>query len=545
MGESIPATLGRYVIQEEIGRGMMGAVYRASDPDLGRTVALKTVKLAFPVSDRERDQFQQRFLVEARAAGALSHPNIVVVHDVGRDPESGTFFIALEYLEGRTVEQVVSDGPMEWSAALRVVAHLADALHHAHSRGIIHRDIKPANIMVLEDGEPKIMDFGIAKLPTSQLTVAGQFFGTPAYTAPEQVTGTEIDGRADLFALGAILYLLLTGQRAFTGSSVPAIVASVQSKDPAPPSTIVSGLPDAVDYVVRRALAKGLDKRYPDGRTLADDLEDLCAGRPPRHRAGWVPPVPADATMVSTTPAVLPKTQVPPVVPAEALDPVPRTGAATAGAEPPSRVPAARAALVPKVTPARSRGLGWMGPALGAAGALAAVAALAVGVWIASRGAGRVPVAPGVETAEPVGGAQPPGEGVAGAAEPLEPQPSRPGLLPSFLQPAAPAGLDIDVDHSLKSGRLRVWLDDELVLDEALRGRVKKKILVYKRRAGHLDKTLEIEPGDHTIIVRVDSDGNVLRERVSARFEAGATRHLVARIGGLLRKHLELSWSSS
>jgi serine/threonine-protein kinase len=541
MGESTPATLGRYVVEEEIGRGMMGAVYRASDPDLGRTVALKTVRLAFPVSDRERDQFQERFQREARAAGALSHANIVVVHDVGRDPESGTLFIALEYLEGRTVEQIVSDGPMDWSAALRIVAHLADALHHAHSRGIIHRDIKPANIMVLEDGEPKIMDFGIAKLPASQLTVAGQFFGTPAYTAPEQVTGTEIDGRADLFALGAILYLLLTGQRAFTGSSVPAIVASVQSKDPVPPSAIVSDLPEAVDYVVRRALAKDRDKRYPDGRTLADDLEDLCAGQPPRHRAGWVPPVPADATMVSATPAVPPKTEPPLVVSGASLEPVSPANAVTAAAERPSRAPAVRAAFVPKAAPARSRGLGWVGPALGAAAAFVVVGVLAVGLWIGSHGAGPAPAPPSAETAV---GARPPSEPGGLPVEATEPPPRVP-LLPSFLKPVTPAGLDIDVDHSLKNGRLRVWLDDELVLDEALRGRVKKKILVYKRRAGHIDKTLEIEPGDHTIIVRVDADGDVLRERISARFESGATRHLVARIGGLLRKHLELSWSRS
>src|SRR5262249_12848589 len=161
-----PQLLGRYEIQEEIGRGMMGVVYRATDPALGRTVALKTVRLAFSIPGVDRDTFEKRFLAEARVAAGLSHPGIVVVHDMGRDAATGTLFIALEHLQGRTLAETAPEGQaLEWREALRITARLAEALHHAHAQGVVHRDVKPANVMVLPSGEPKIMDFGIAKVP--------------------------------------------------------------------------------------------------------------------------------------------------------------------------------------------------------------------------------------------------------------------------------------------------------------------------------------------------------------------------------------------
>jgi len=166
---------------------MMGVVYRAHDTLLDRTVALKTIHLAISVSEEEQELFEQRFFTEARSAARLSHPGIVVVHDVGRDEESGTLFMALEYLKGKTLATLGAEAStMAWAEALRLTARAATALHHAHSHGVVHRDVKPANIMVLESGEPKIMDFGIAKLATSQvaLTTTGQFFGTPLFSSP-------------------------------------------------------------------------------------------------------------------------------------------------------------------------------------------------------------------------------------------------------------------------------------------------------------------------------------------------------------------------
>ncbi len=179
MSAAGPRILGRYEIQEEIGRGMMGVVYRALDPALGRTVALKTVSLLLAVPDEDRAGFEQRFLNEARVAAGLNHPGIVVVHDVGRDPGSASLYIALEYLEGETLEgRVKREGHLDWREALQLTAKVADALHHAHQRHIVHRDVKPANIMVLPNGQPKLMDFGIAKIPAAQLTSAGEFFGS-------------------------------------------------------------------------------------------------------------------------------------------------------------------------------------------------------------------------------------------------------------------------------------------------------------------------------------------------------------------------------
>ncbi len=581
MGDSIPASLGRYVIQQEIGRGMMGAVYRALDPNLGRTVALKTVRLAFAVSERELEQFEKRFLTEALAAGQLSHPGIVIVHDVGRDAETGTLYIALEYLEGSTLERL-AEQPMEWRAALRLVARIADALSHAHSRGIVHRDIKPANIMVLPDGSPKIMDFGIAKLPASTLTMAGQFFGTPAYMSPEQAAGAPVDGRSDLFSLGGILYLLLTGKRAFPGNSIPAIVAGVQTRDPQRPSTLVAGLPEDVDYVIARALAKDLALRYPDGRLLAEDLEDIGEGRVPRHRAGWVEPAPSEGTVVSTArPAVAPQplaalASTPPPGPAAAslaltpeplaagsvppqaspvrlgtAPPAPRptsTAAVTAGR--PSQPPHPVSAGIP-AAPARPRGSSRSHRRLivAVAGGLAAVTLLGLGLWITRRAAG--PKDAGVEDGAPD----------ATLAEPATPRPqpresagpapardaaTRPAakspwsLLPGLGRPAS---LEIAVEHSLRKGTLRLWLDDDLVVEEAIVGRVQKKILVYKARRGILEKTVPVPPGEHRIRVRIDAGDDVMEAETTATFEGGVARRLEVDAGGLLKKRINLEWA--
>jgi serine/threonine-protein kinase len=284
-----PQTLARYQIQGEIGRGMMGVVYRALDPALGRIVALKTVQAVFPLPPEQQKAFEERFLSEARVAAGLSHPAIVVVHDVGRDPESGALFIAFEYLQGQTLSELTATGPLDWREALRLAGRLADGLNHAHARGVVHRDIKPGNVMILPNGDPKIMDFGIAKLASSQLTAAGEFFGTPSYMSPEQALGEAVDGRSDLFSLGSVTYLLLTGAKAFDAPSVPAVLNRVARHEPPPPSQFARGLPSAVDLIVMRALAKRPSERYPDGRTMAEDIEDVLAGRPLRHRLTQLP----------------------------------------------------------------------------------------------------------------------------------------------------------------------------------------------------------------------------------------------------------------
>jgi len=286
----------------------MGVVYRARDTVLERTVALKTIG-GFALAAPDMSAFERRFLNEARVAAALSHPHIVAVHDFGRDEATGTLFIALEFLEGETLEQVARRGPLEWTAACRIAAAVARALHAAHARGFVHRDVKPANVMVLPDGQAKLMDFGIAHLPTSDLTHAGEVFGTPSNMSPEQAAGDALDGRSDLFSLGTVLYQLLTGRRAFTGENLPKILAAVARDTPPPPSGAT--VPRALDDVMAKALAKPPADRYATGDAMAEDLEDVIAGRAPRHASAA--PAPGEATR-----AIRPVATVAPAPPAAA-----------------------------------------------------------------------------------------------------------------------------------------------------------------------------------------------------------------------------------
>jgi predicted Ser/Thr protein kinase len=299
MKERSPKKLGRYEIRRELGRGTMGVVYEAQDPMLHRRIALKAIRLAVSVPADVREHFEKRFLAEARAVAVLSHPGIVVVHDVGSDEKTDTPYIAMEFLEGRTLEEEAAGGePQPWREALDITGRAAWALQHAHERGIVHRDIKPANIMRLPSGQPKIMDFGIARLPASELTAAGDLFGTPAYMSPEQASGEVAEARSDIFSLGCVLYQLVSGRKAFDADSLPLILLRVREEIPAPPSRWVEGLPPEVDTVVARSMAKSPGERYPDARSFAEDIEDVLAGRPPRHTE-ILPELGGDSTMVS------------------------------------------------------------------------------------------------------------------------------------------------------------------------------------------------------------------------------------------------------
>jgi len=283
--------IGRYETVRELGRGAMGVVYEARDVVLGRVVALKTLSIAATIPEEFREQFEQRFYQEARAAGSLRHPGIVGVYDVGQDEKTKTPFMALEFLHGRPLDAVVTEtGPLAWKEALRIVSSIAESLEVAHAKGIVHRDLKPANVMLLASGETKIMDFGVAKVEASQLTSQGQILGSPSYMAPEQALEARADSRSDLFSLGSVLYELLTGRRAFPGRGLSEILMRLANENPAPPSQSVAGLPPSIDAVVMRALAKDPAKRYPRARDLVEDIEDVCSGRPPRHAsAGAVP----------------------------------------------------------------------------------------------------------------------------------------------------------------------------------------------------------------------------------------------------------------
>ncbi len=269
----LPKALGRYEILEEIGRGSMGVVYRARDPRIGRVVALKTIAFSFPLGPGEEEEFLHRFYREAQVAGRLNHPNIVTIFDVGEKGAEGDAYIAMEYVTGTNLHDLLAGGGrLPLAQVAEVVESLARALDYAHENGIVHRDIKPANIVLTETGQPKILDFGIARVAAGGLTRPGRFFGTPNYMAPEQVTGVDVDGRADHFSLAVILYQLLTGEKPFTGESVTAISYQVVNVDPPPPSKLNPALTAAFDRVLRKALSKRPSDRYPRGQDLAQDL---------------------------------------------------------------------------------------------------------------------------------------------------------------------------------------------------------------------------------------------------------------------------------
>src|ERR1051325_5922552 len=199
-GDKQQVKLGRYEVVRELGKGAMGIVYLAKDPLIGRLVALKTIRPAAHADDDETKEFQQRFVREAQAAGILNHPAIVTVHDIGQDDGTGTSFIAMEYVEGQNLKEILAQGrPLTFEQIGDIVAQVADGLDFAHAKGIVHRDVKPANIILVEGMRAKIPDFGIAKLPSAaaNLTSTGQFLGTPNYMAPEQIKGAPVDGRTD------------------------------------------------------------------------------------------------------------------------------------------------------------------------------------------------------------------------------------------------------------------------------------------------------------------------------------------------------------
>jgi predicted Ser/Thr protein kinase/tetratricopeptide (TPR) repeat protein len=274
--------IGRYEIEETLGRGAMGVVYLARDPIIDRLVALKTLRVDLDADHAE--EFRERFLREARAAGRLNHPGIVTVHDVGEDPESGLMYIAMEHVEGQDLKQILASGRVfRPSEAARIAADVAIALDYAHSLGVVHRDIKPANIILTDDGTAKITDFGIARLETSNLTVDGQFIGTPNFMSPEQITGKQVDGRSDIFSLGVVLFYLLTGQRPFGGDSMHEVTLRIVQEPSPIPSTISPEIPAALNPIVLKCLEKQPEARFQTGAELAEVLGALARSLVQRH----------------------------------------------------------------------------------------------------------------------------------------------------------------------------------------------------------------------------------------------------------------------
>jgi serine/threonine-protein kinase len=572
-----PSTLGaadRYLVQRELGRGMMGVVYEALDTVLGRTVAVKTIELAFTVGESEREDFERRFFTEARVAANLSHPGIVVCHDVGKDPGSGKLFIVFEHLKGQTLGERVAAGPIPWRESVSIVARLARAIHHAHTQRVIHRDLKPANVMLLEPGEPgsgrdgetavKIMDFGVAKVESlvRQLTAAGLALGSPLYMSPEQVLGQSSNARSDIFSLGSVLCTALLGRGWFEAPSMPAILARVIHDDPPVVSAILRGLPAALDRILARSMAKRPEERYPTAAAMADDLEDVLAGRTPRHTGdgtplpGSVPHPDSDDPLLSELTSLV------------TVDP-----AATQTGNVLADLVEGHATTATRVRAARRRS--WLLYGVSAA-ALAGFALVAVTYRTLNRGTTIPPTDAALATPTPTRAEEPIPRPTEATLPPTTPRPLAPSPegrteAPAPPPAAAPTGarragakptpaaaptptaepvvtvaaadtpapvrshIKLAVEHSLENGRLIVWVDGVLALETPLRAET------AKNSGRRLERVLDVDPGRHEVKVEVSWDEKRRLERQIVDVAPKTTCRLSVRLGGLI-KGLGLEW---
>src|SRR5579885_789718 len=276
--------IGRYKIVRELGRGAMGVVYHAIDPNIGRPVAIKTIVLDTARKPEEQERMRERLFREARSAGILSHPGIVTIYDV--EQHGSLAYIAMEYVDGPTLDYMLSE-PTAFSPEriFSILGQTAAALDYAHQKGIVHRDIKPANIMIAADGTVKITDFGIAKIAASeQFTLTASIVGTPHYMSPEQVQGLSIDGRSDQFSLAVIAFEMLTGEKPYTGEHLTTVVYKIVAEAPPMPHSLNPTLSRDIESVIQKGLSKKPEDRFRTCQEFVSALEKACSAS-----KGWKP----------------------------------------------------------------------------------------------------------------------------------------------------------------------------------------------------------------------------------------------------------------
>jgi len=419
---------GRYLVIQKLGAGAFGTVYKAKDKILGRLVAIKTIRLeGLAAQGASLDELMERFNREAQVSAQLKHPNIVTIYDVGQADAMN--YLAMEFIDGVGLDRIIAEagGKIPVTRAAQIAAQVADALDFAHKNSVIHRDIKPANIMIEAGDRVKVTDFGIAKVTTSgeHLTVTGSLLGTPSYMSPEQARGTELDGRSDLFAVGCILYELLTGKKAFRGESITGLIFKIITEEPPPIHEIEPELPESVVRIVNKALSKAPEMRYQTGRELADDLLALThPGSSPTLRQAETP----------TSPGLAPTS--PPTMAAPTAHSAPtRATAPATRISAPQRVVAPPPAPAPAPTPKRS-GLGLL-IVLGLGGMFFLVVAAAGGWYFFLR---TRPSPTGVEMASAASPAAVlPSPAVSAAASPEPPRDLGGNAASPAATPAVPA----------------------------------------------------------------------------------------------------------
>ena len=302
MSTNEPSKLGRYEIVGELGKGAMGVVYEGNDPNIGRRVAIKTARRDVLEASGMAEEMMERFLREAKAAGALNHPNIITIFDA--DEQDGMAYIAMEFLEGGDLKRVLEvRSKLDISDIVDIGATVCEALAVAHAQGIVHRDIKPANILMPDNAPLKVADFGIAHVSDSNLTQDGAMIGTPHYMSPEQFMGQKLDGRSDQYSVGIILYELLTGEKPFTGEALSTVMHHCLKTVPVPPKELNFAVGDTLNQVVMKMLAKGPQERYADANATAAALRESIKENPDPAILGLALPS-ADATLQAASPPV-------------------------------------------------------------------------------------------------------------------------------------------------------------------------------------------------------------------------------------------------
>lgn len=266
--------LGKYEILSILGKGAMGIVYKAQDPDIDRKVAIKTIRFDLASEETDNEEIMQRFMREAQAAGKLTHPNIITIFDVGR--EKDLTYIVMQFIEGPSLQRLIAQGEkFSIPEVTKIMEQVCSALDYAHQHGIVHRDIKPGNILLDKNHRPYICDFGVARVDTSTLTQSGTAVGTPSYMSPEQVMGKKVDKRSDIFSIGCILYEFLTGRRPFEAESITTVIYKIINEEPPSLNEVKKGLPAGFGKIIGRALAKDPNDRYQNCNQLAEDLRNL------------------------------------------------------------------------------------------------------------------------------------------------------------------------------------------------------------------------------------------------------------------------------
>jgi serine/threonine protein kinase len=505
---------GRYEIVAELGRGAMGIVYKARDPQIDRLVALKTILLHGQDPEKE-DEFRQRFLREAQAAGRLQHPGLVTIYDAGEEEENHDPYIVLEFVNGESLNKLLArERKLPFSRALQLAEEVADALEYAHNQGVVHRDIKPGNILINEDGRAKIADFGIAQLNIASFTMPGQVLGTPAYMAPEQLSGEGVDGRSDIFSVGVLLYAMVTGLSPFHGNSATTVCFKVVNRDPIPASTLDLHLPRELDAVISRAMAKDPAERYQRAAELAQDIHRLRA----TEFASRTGTANLSAINVAT-----------------------RTGRPFQTTRTDRDLAQARQVVSAAVRRAPIRDL-LIGAALVIAIVLLAISTRRV-MTPKQESAVQNSVPPEEHTmqavsskvgmAEPKSASTvPPPAATALTDPPVVPAAKtqavaklRPvkhvALTPEKAPPSAPScTLELAIDHQFKEATLTVWVDEKLAVTRQLHGGNQKKLVVFKEMRGADSESLQLSAGGHQIRVRAQSSDQTidLSKTISANF---------------------------